>query len=194
MRPTAKALAPALFLLLIFLLQLRIGVERSSAWAGLSRDGLLAGRWWPLLVSPYLHLSLVHLALNGAGLTLFAWMMARRLGGWAFLALLLVCGLGGEAGYLLLHFDSREPAVGASDIVFGLWGAYARLGGGPATLRSLPDRFVARQVLGAVLVNLALVVALRLTTGAWAAWAGHLGGFLTGLILIQPLSRCQARP
>lgn len=194
MRPTAKALAPAIFLLLAFLLQLAFGVARSSAWAGLSREGLADGRWWPLLVSPYLHLSAVHLVLNSAGLTAFAWALARRLDMRALLALILACALGGEAGYLLLHFDSGEPAVGASDIVFGLWGAHARIGGGAEAVRRLTDRFVARQALGAILANLALVVVLRLTAGTWAAWAGHLGGFLTGLILIQPLSRGGARP
>lgn len=188
------AVAPLVLIALVWLLQERLGVARSVEWGGLSRAGLVAGRWWTPLTSILLHVSLIHAGLNSLALFLFGRILARRLSAPAYGLFFLLCGLAGALGYLLLHFDAGELAVGASDVVFGLWGGFARVAGTEGEARPLLSRFVALQAAGAIAVNLVLIAVLRLTTGAWAAWAGHLGGFLAGLFLIQPLLRRPPTP
>jgi membrane associated rhomboid family serine protease len=185
--PLTISLIPVLVILAVYLVELRVGVDAAVAWGGISRAGVLAGRWWTPLTSIFLHVSLVHAALNGAALVVFGRALAARLGAGRYLGFFLACGLAGALGYVLLHFDSREPAVGASDVVFGLWGGYARSVGLEAGTRPLASRFLAVQTAGAVAANLALIAALKLAAGTWAAWAGHLGGYLAGLLLIGAL-------
>jgi membrane associated rhomboid family serine protease len=85
---------------------------------------VLAGEWWRVFTAGFLHVDVVHLALNmfsllmlGRGLE----ELMRRSGRWQFPLLYVASLLGGSLGAILLEYD--VPAVGASGAIFGLLGA-----------------------------------------------------------------------
>lgn len=81
------------------------------------------GEWWRLITAAFLHVGVLHLALNAVGLYIFGSLVEGALGTPRFLAVYLVTGL--AAGATSFAFGSPGvAAVGASGAVFGLLGAW----------------------------------------------------------------------
>lgn len=78
------------------------------------------GELWRLLTSNLIHLGWGHLALNGAGLLIMAWLFAgeRRTGIWA--ADLVICSLATAGGLYLFNPEVRW-CVGMSGALHGLF-------------------------------------------------------------------------
>jgi len=160
--------------------------------AGAISGWLLAdGGWYRLATAQVLHFNLAHLFVNLMGLWLFGLLLESVLGGWRYAVLLLGSGLGGA---LATAAVPSPPAAGASTMLFGAAGCLVyvnvfRRAELPAGLRALPWA-------------LALLAACEIIFEAFVPgldWAGHLGGFGSGLLLSWPLlagrelSRLRAR-
>lgn len=150
------------------------------------------GDWTRLLLSPWLHGSLLGIVLLG----LFWWSVSRSvlaLAGPARVFLVfVVAGLAGALAHCLAHPDSRYLGAGPFDPLLGLLGAQYALGwriGGD------PGRQARRAALGS-LVSIALLMALvwyltaqgpsetlRAVFGIEACVGGLIGGALAGLAL-----------
>ena len=151
-----------------------------GAFGGLSRWGMqpvliaMAGQWYRLVSSMFLHVGLLHLGFNMYVLYLLGPPLERLLGHARFLTLFLVAGLGGSvASYAFSPLGTLS--VGASGAIFGLMAAWIVV-----ARRMHQD---ATQVL--VLLGLNVVLGFVLPSVDWRA---HLGGAVTGAVLALVLT------
>lgn len=126
------------------------------------------GEWWRMLTSAFLHLSVLHIALNMYALYLFGPFVERALGTVRFIAAYVTTAVVSGVFVLWLSLPHGSTA-GASGAVFGLFGIALVL-----LLR-------AREDVRGLLVLLAINAAISLVGPI--SWQGHLGGFVAGVVL-----------
>ncbi|MFE7504844.1 rhomboid family intramembrane serine protease [Promicromonospora sp. NPDC057488] len=132
---------------------------------------------WRFLTASFLHsTSPLHILFNMYALWITGQFLEPLLGRARFVILCLLSAVGGSVGVLLLAGDPSTsgawftPVVGASGMVFGLFGAM------------LPVMRRLGRSMGQVLVLLAINGAI----GFWVpniAWQAHLGGLVTGALV-----------
>ena len=137
------------------------------------------GDWWRPLTAAFLHIGLVHLALNMLALLVFGSELERQLGRWRFLALYLLSVLGGAAA-IQLFGDPFRPVAGASTAIYGLLGALGVL------------MLVRRQDVRGLLTLLAINVFISFLPGV--SLLGHLGGLVVGAVTAGILVATRRRP
>lgn len=143
----------------------------------------LHGQWWRMVVSTFLHFGLIHLLFNMFVLFSIGLFMEGLAGRVPFVALYLVCGVGGSAASLAWH-----PAIvsaGASGAIFGLYGAL--LGFLVRHRGSIPAESLASLRKGALtFIGFNLLYGLRPGVDMAAHLGGLATGFVIGLFLIRP--------
>ncbi|GAB4086806.1 hypothetical protein GCM10028784_34360 [Myceligenerans cantabricum] len=158
-----------------------IQVIPGSAWTQLLWFWPVGGYFepWRFVTAAFVHSSTIpplHLLFNMYALWIMGQFMEPLLGRARFAALCFVSAVGGSAGVLLTAFGSPldeqsawyVPVVGASGMVFGLFGAAIPV------LRRMGRSAVQMWVLIAINAVLGFVI-------PHVAWQGHLGGLVTGL-------------
>ncbi|HZR32745.1 MAG TPA: rhomboid family intramembrane serine protease [Terriglobales bacterium] len=154
----------------------------------------------PIFTSMFLHASWLHLIGNMWGLWIFGDNVEDHLGHFAYILFYLLCGIGAAVTHTLLNLTSAVPSVGASGAIAGVMGAYFVLYPRARVLTLVPLIFFftfwwlpAWVVLGYwFLLNFfsgaATSVAVSSQTsagiGGVAFWA-HVGGFITGMLLVK---------
>ncbi len=153
----------------------------------------LLGNWQPnytgqpaLMFLTYagLHAGAGHLVGNMLALTILGHRLMPRIGGALFLLIYVSSAVGGGAGFALLS-TTAQPMVGASGALFGLAGAllYDEIRG-----RGRPG-----PTYGVMLMIIAGLAALNLVfwilEGGLLAWQAHLGGFVTGWVIMALIIR-----
>jgi membrane associated rhomboid family serine protease len=179
---------------LAFELQFAFIPRHVAAWM----NGALpaASAFVPLLSSTFLHASWAHVLLNMWGLAIFGDNVEDRLGHFNYLLFYLLCGLGADLTHLAFNFGSPVPTVGASGAIAGVMGAYLVLYPRARVLTwwgffvfwlpawlVLGYWFIVNFLSGAAA---SLTVSSSANVGGVAFWA-HVGGFLTGVILVKLL-------
>ena len=172
---------------------------------GAGADEVPGGRWaWAtsFVTHMFVHGNSAHLVINSAWLLAVGTPIARRMPPAAFLALFVLCGIGGAALYLVLNLGQLAPMVGASGAISGLMAGVFRLiyaandNAGRSLLREHPAAApgltlrgvcASRPALTAiavwVVINFVAAVALTdMATSGGIAWQAHLGGFFAGLV------------
>jgi membrane associated rhomboid family serine protease len=150
-----------------------VGVQTFNQFVGGQRVGVVHfttgvadGEYYRLFTAMFVHYGLLHIALNMWALWVLGRPLEAMFGPWRFLAVYLVCGLGGNvAAYV---FSPGVPAAGASTAIFGLFGVFF---------------FVLRKLnLSVQSLVPVLVINLVITFGASQviSVAGHIGGLITG--------------
>ncbi len=169
--------------------------------------GGFGARVWTFVTYAFLHADLSHLGINAIWLLAFGSPLARRFGGWRFLALSAVTVAAGALIYLVAHAGEMAPMVGASAAVSGMMGAATRFVFQPGGSLDMwhsgdhdPDRIPAAPLWLAlrnprVIAFLAVWFGLNLLFGLGSlsitgsgqnvAWEAHVGGFLAGLLLFS---------
>ncbi|MDK9695230.1 MAG: rhomboid family intramembrane serine protease [Siculibacillus sp.] len=149
---------------------------------------------WTFVSHAALHGSWTHLLFNAVMLAAAGKPVVRRLGIGRFLALVAASAAAGAAVHLAVDWASPVPMIGASGVVFGIFGAVLRFGfaspwaSTPSALGALNLPRVRGFILALVVMNLILVVAGTAPFGGGAgsvAWAAHLGGFLPGFFAFR---------
>jgi rhomboid protease GluP len=119
--------------LLAFYIALRLGGSQ-NLWVlyrlgALVPSQALAGEWWRLVTSTFLHFGLAHLSMNLFGLYILGTFVEARFGRLRFLFIYLISGIGsmGFITLLALQGTQEQFVVGASGAVMGLIGAIAAL-------------------------------------------------------------------
>jgi membrane associated rhomboid family serine protease len=133
------------------------------------------GEYWRLFTGMFLHVSILHIALNGYALFIVGRVVEAELGRWRFLAIYLVTGLFGSAAVYMFsgYFD---PTIGASGAIFGLFGVFAAY-----NYRRRHNAFYAARMRSMLIV---IAINLVFTFGvAGISKAGHVGGLVSGLVL-----------
>ncbi len=130
--------------------------------------GVADGEYYRLFTAMFMHYGVIHLLMNMWAL----WILGRALESWfgslRFLAIYLVCGLGGNvAAYL---FQPWALSAGASTAVFGLFSVLF------VALRRM--RLSTASVVPIIVINLIFTFSVP-----GISWAGHVGGFLTGALV-----------
>lgn len=156
---------------------------------GLSAAALQQGRWWTLLTHIFLHGGLAHIFMNTTVAFGVAAPVARVLGGGVqglarFFAFFLITGVLAGLTAVALHPHGSMPLIGASGAICGLWGAATRVGPPEQPLLSPWRREAWRAYWPFLLVNVVLMAALT-QVGLPISWEAHLGGFVSGLLLID---------
>ncbi len=162
----------------------------------LAAHNLNPGSWLeqalPFVGYIFIHADVTHLAVNCLWLLAFGPIVARRYGGFAFLAFFFICGIAAAAVHLACNWGSADPVIGASGAISGLMAAGIRLlptlrrPGGP--MAPILSAQVLLFSLFWVIVNLIAAKTGFGTAGDMhlVAWQAHLGGYFVGLFLAGP--------
>ncbi len=155
--------------------------HRSPIFADFAQVPLLVelGEPWRLLTAAFLHIGVIHLALNMLSLLVFGSEIERQLGRWRYLGLYLVSALGG-ATVIELFGEPLRPVAGASTAIYGLLGALGVL------------MVMRKQDVRGILVLLAINVFISFLPGV--SLLGHLGGLATGAVVALVLVTARRRP
>lgn len=135
--------------------------------------------WHRLVTSFFLHVGIIHLLCNTAGLWWLGSIVERSLGTLRFVALYFVSGLAGSAGALL--FDPFEFTAGASGAILGVMGALV-------TIEWLRTRTL--YTYGVAYIVLLLVLSF---TTDFLSFGGHLGGVVAGALVAFVLVQTRYR-
>jgi rhomboid protease GluP len=139
-------------------------------------DVLIGNQWWRIITSAFVHIGIVHLALNMWALWVLGTLAEAVLGTYLYVGIYVVSAVAGSL--VSLYFHPIVVGAGASGAIIGILGAvvsvlkFARLPLPPevvkSTLRSL--------IQGAV---------LTLAVGLWGPIdnAAHIGGLICGLFI-----------
>jgi membrane associated rhomboid family serine protease len=157
----------------------------SPLWLDWVLSGFFIGifdDWHRLVTSMFLHVGLLHLLCNMAGLWWLGSFVERSLGTLRFLLVYFVSGLAGSAGALI--FDPLEFTAGASGAIVGIMAALV-------TMEWLRTRTL--YTYGVAYIALLLVISYA---SDGLSFGGHLGGVVGGtlaaLVLVQTRYRYRA--
>ena len=158
-------------------------VRTASCVADDTADAVFPGKHVLLavVVSLFLHGSIVHLGGNLLFLWVFGNNVEDRLGPAVFLAFYLAAGVLATLAHVALQPTSTVPLIGASGAIAGVMGAYffwypnARV---LSWVFFFPLRIQARWLLLYWFVS-----QFFLNPNEGVAWAAHVGGFVTGVLV-----------
>jgi rhomboid protease GluP len=175
-------------IILVFLIMTFSGVSMISprggdlmAWGANRRPEVLNGEWWRLLTSIFLHGGIMHLVSNIIGLALAAIFVEPRMGRKKYALLFLVSGIAGSLVSIAWH--DRNPSVGASGAIFGLYGALIAL----ALLKRLPaDENKFALGFAGIFVGINLLYGLTGNIDNAAHLGGLFAGGVAGVLLYKP--------
>jgi membrane associated rhomboid family serine protease len=153
--------------------------------------------WVTLFTSMFLHAGWAHILGNMLFLWVFGGHIERSMGHFRYLAFYLICGLGADALEIATAVNSNDPGLGASGAIAGVLGAYLMLypTSKVGTLIPITIFFIPVQLPAWVLIVgwflLQLISGLASLSpdagnaaSADVAYWAHVGGFLTGAVLI----------
>jgi membrane associated rhomboid family serine protease len=150
----------------------------------------------PLVTSMFMHGSWLHIIGNMWFLYLFGASVEDRMGKSRYFFFYVLCGL--MAGFIYIYFDlqSMVPSIGASGAIAGVMGAYLVL---------FPTARIVTLILVIIIpffvelpallyigiwffyqVLLETVYASSPGMGGGTAWWAHIGGFVSGMLLLFP--------
>lgn len=159
-------------------------ISWGANWGPLS----LANQPWRMLTANYVHVGILHIALNMWCLWNLGLLAERVFDGWAYVLIYTLCGIVGSLAGLALH--PLITAAGASGAIFGLAGALI------AALY-LGHLGIPRQALRGTIKSLVLFAVYNLAFGAAVPAidnSAHIGGLVAGLALGAVLARHLAQP
>ncbi|MCB1110212.1 MAG: rhomboid family intramembrane serine protease [Chlamydiia bacterium] len=147
-------------------------------YGGISGDLIVEGQWWRLLSYMFLHIGVIHLAMNMYFLYAIGSFLERLIGKGLFLCAYGVSGvLSGLFSYFA-HKESLTVSAGASGAIAGIFGVYIFI-----LLTPLVRRDIREKLLKNVGVVIAMNVVYGITRGAGIDHAAHIGGIASGLAM-----------
>jgi len=133
------------------------------------------GHYWQLLTSIFVHVDIIHLALNMLFLIIFGLRAEELFTTEEYFSIYMLSGLSGSLLTLFLMSPSTLSA-GASGAIFGMYGA------GIIYMR----KTFGQSIIGALLYAFLL---LMLSTGSGVNIVAHFGGLAAGLIIGYALAK-----
>lgn len=156
-----------------------------------------ARHWWSPVTSMFMHGGWLHIVFNMWFLFIFGDNVEDAMGFARFVIFYLLCGLGAVAAQLVSNPSGILPMVGASGAIGGVMGGYAFLyPKAPVHMLVVFGFFITRIIVPAyfmlgywfILQLVSAIPTIGKTTGGVAFWA-HVGGFLTGIVLVTVFCR-----
>jgi membrane associated rhomboid family serine protease len=169
----------------------------SPEWA--SAVGLQGHNYWPFLTYMFLHGGWLHIIGNMWFLWIFGDNVEDRMGHRRFLFFYLLCGFSAVLIYLIINPESTVPTLGASGAISGVMGAYFLMFPTARVLTLIPIFFFPYIVELPALIFIGFWFLFQLISGASSmveaqtgqgiAWWAHIGGFITGMVLLPLFKR-----
>ncbi len=141
--------------------------------------------WLTIFTSMFMHGGFMHLAGNMLYMWIFADNIEDNLGPKRFLIFYLLAGIGAGMTQVLMDTHSQVPMVGASGAIGGVLGAYLINHPKAKVLVLIPFGFFTQLIKIKALYVLGFWFILQfISSGGGVAYAAHIGGFISGMILI----------
>jgi len=144
-----------------------------------------------IFTSMFMHGGFMHLIGNMLYMWIFADNIEDSLGPKKFIIFYLLSGIGAATAQILMDTHSQVPMVGASGAIGGVLGAYLINHPNARVLVLIPFGFFSQlikikalYVLGFWFVLQFINSAMMSSQGGGVAYAAHIGGFVSGMILI----------
>jgi len=178
---------------LVFILMTATGISATDPsipdllkWGASFGPETADGGWWRLLTATFVHMGILHLAMNMLVLGAAGPLVERMVGNVGFLLLYVVSGIVGSLVSLLWH--CTLVGAGASGAIFGVYGAFLSM-----VFRdreSIPTMNLGRlRNSGIAFLGVNLILGLFVSNIDSAAHVGgFIGGILCGIVLGQQLS------
>ncbi len=176
---------------------IRFGLVPAEFWSGKDLPPTVPFPIWvTIFTSMFLHGGLFHILGNMWFLWIFGDNVEGALGHLKFLIFYLAAGVGAAFLQLGASPHSTAPMVGASGAISGVMGAYFVLFPWSRILTLVPFFFFLHFVEVPAFLFLGFWFLLQFFSGivdlsalGGVAWFAHIGGFLTGVLLVFPLKR-----
>ncbi len=147
--------------------------------------------WTTLVTSMFLHGGWMHLGGNMLYLWIFGDNLEKVMGHARFLLFYLVCGIAAALAHIAFSSGSAVPTVGASGAISGILGGYLVLF--PRNRVRVLTRGGIVAVPAIVVLGFWILIQLINGIGSFAvttetggvAYVAHVGGFVTGLVLVK---------
>ena len=138
-----------------------------------------------IFTSMFMHGGFMHLIGNMLYMWIFADNIEDNLGSKKFIIFYLLSGIGAAMTQVLIDTNSQVPMVGASGAIGGVLGAYLINHPNARVLVLIPFGFFTQIVKIRALYVLGFWFILQfISSGGGVAYAAHIGGFVSGIILI----------
>jgi len=141
--------------------------------------------WLTIFTSMFMHGGFMHLIGNMLYMWIFADNIEDNLGPLKFLIFYILAGIGAAMSQVFMDTHSQIPMVGASGAIGGVLGAYLINHPNAKVLVLIPFGFFSQLIKIRALYVLGFWFILQfISSGGGVAYAAHIGGFVSGLILI----------
>ena len=138
-----------------------------------------------IFTSMFMHGGFMHLIGNMLYMWIFADNIEDSLGPSKFIIFYLLSGIGAAMTQVLMDTHSQIPMVGASGAIGGVLGAYLINYPNAKVLVLIPFGFFSQLIKIKALYVLGFWFILQfISSGGGVAYAAHIGGFISGMILI----------
>jgi len=138
-----------------------------------------------IFTSMFMHGGFMHLAGNMLYMWIFADNIEDSLRPAKFLVFYLLAGAGAAMTQVLMDVHSQVPMIGASGAIGGVLGAYLINHPNAKVLVLIPFGFFSQLIKIKALYVLGFWFILQfISSGGGVAYAAHIGGFVSGIILI----------
>ena len=138
-----------------------------------------------IFTSMFMHGGFMHLIGNMLYMWIFADNIEDNLGPVKFIIFYLLSGIGAAMTQVLIDTHSQIPMVGASGAIGGVLGAYLINHPNARVLVLIPFGFFSQLIKIRALYVLGFWFILQfISSGGGVAYAAHIGGFVSGMILI----------
>lgn len=143
-------------------------------WGGNLRGAVVAGQWWRLLTSVFLHGGAMHLLGNTFALLYIGMYLEPLLGKFRYISAYVLTGV--CAGLLSIVMHPASVGVGASGAIFGMYGVF---------LSMLTTSHIKKTLRTTMLRSMLFFVVYNLMMGLQGNTdnAAHIGGLISGFII-----------
>jgi len=138
-----------------------------------------------IFTSMFMHGGFMHLIGNMLYMWIFADNIEDSLGPSKFLIFYLLAGIGAAMTQVFMDVNSQVPMIGASGAIGGVLGAYLINHPNAKVLVLIPFGFFSQLIKIRALYVLGFWFILQfISSGSGVAYAAHIGGFVSGVVLI----------
>jgi membrane associated rhomboid family serine protease len=172
------------------------GLIPARVQAQLSAGASLTTIAIPFITAIFLHANWLHIIGNMLYLWIFGDNVEDRVGHIPYLFFYLLVGVAGNIAHLLANPASQVPIIGASGAIAGVLGAYFLTYPRAKVLTLVPIFFFITIIEIPAVIFLLFWFVMQVIYGASStgisaspvAWWAHVGGFITGAILVKVFS------
>ena len=150
----------------------------------LSKDLYVIPPFLTIFSSMFVHGGFMHLIGNMLYMWIFADNIEDNLGPKRFITFYLLCGVSAAMTQVIMDTNSQIPMVGASGAIGGVLGAYLINHPNARVLVLIPYIIITIIKIRALYVLGFWFILQFISSGGGVAYAAHIGGFISGMILI----------